>query len=165
MANVRRVPGMVIGFAVVIAVVIAVTIIPVGAQTSPRSQPVTVTNTPLPVTAGSQAPVTVTGEVSAAAPVSFDGFRDGFAVSPGGSAFVEFPAIYASLIVISHSEDDDVDLSFFFEGFAPRFTLSGAPLTLPLAQPVALDAVGVDCAPSNAGECDFEVAILGTAAA
>lgn len=166
MVKVHRVPGLVVGFAAVIAAVIVVTMIPVGAQTpSPRTQPVMVVNTPLPVTAGGDAPVTVTGEVTAAAAVSFDGFRDGLAIPEGNSHFVEFDALYVSLIVVSGSDDDIVRVSFYYEDHSvPRFTMAGALHTLPLGQPVALDAVGVHCG-LGSGECDLEVALLGTAAA
>lgn len=164
MVNARHVPRLAIGFAAVLAGVLLVSIIPVGAQTpSARTQPVTVTNTPLPVTADADAPVAVTGEVTAASPVSFDGFRDGFAIAEGGSRFVEFPALYVSLIVVSGSEDDIVDLSFFYQEDFPRFTMSGTSITLPLSQPIALDAVGVTCG-LGSGECNLEVSLLGTAA-
>jgi hypothetical protein len=131
----------------VIALVIGVTMIPVGAQTQSKSLPVTVTNTPLPVSAA----------------VSFDGFRDGFAIAEGSSAFEEFDALYVSLIVVSGSPDDIVDLSFFYQEDFPRFTMSGVPITLPLSQPIALDAIGIGCG-LGSGECDVEVSLLGTAA-
>ena len=150
MARSHRVPGVVVGVVALIGVVLVLTMIPVGAQTpSARTQPVTVTNTPLPVTA--------------AAEVSFDGFRDGFAIPEGGGAFVEFDALYVSLIVVSGSSDDVVELSFFYQDPAPRFTTSGTSLTLPLSQPIALDAIGVGCG-LGSGECNLEVALIGTAA-
>jgi hypothetical protein len=151
MVKSHRVPGLVAGLTAVIAVLIVVTMIPVGAETPvARTQPVTVVNTPLPVTA--------------APAVSFDGFRDGFAIPEGGSEFVEFDALYVSLILVSGSDDDIVDLSFFYQDSIPRFTMSGAHITLPLTQPVALDAIGISCG-LGSGECDVEVALLGTAAA
>ena len=76
---------------------------------------------------------------------------------------MEFDPIYVSLIVVSGAEDDVVDLSFFYQDPFPRFTVSGVPLTLPLSQPIALDAIGIGCGPGS-GECDVEVALLGTAA-
>lgn len=131
---------------------VLVTVAPVGAQSpAARSQPVTVTNTPLPV----------------APAVSFDGFRDGFAIGEGGSSFVEFDPLYVSLIVVTGSEDDIVELSFFSQSFSDgnsaRFTLEGASHVIPLGQPLALDAVGVRCR-SGSGECNLDVSLLGTAA-
>jgi hypothetical protein len=146
MGKPHRAPVLVIAFVAVAIAVIVVTMVPVGAETpAAASRPVTVTNTPLPVTASGDAPVTVTGDVVASAAVSFDGFRDGFAIGEGGSDFVEFDPLYVSLIVVTGSEDDIVDLSFFYQSFAPRFTLSGGSHFLPLTQPIALDAVGIGC--------------------
>jgi hypothetical protein len=150
MVSAHRFPALVVGFAAVIAAVVVITMIPVGAETpAGPTRSVTVTNTPLPVTA---------------AAASFDGFRDGFAIPEGGSEFVEFDALYVSLIVISGSDDDIVDLSFFYQDPFPRFTMSGVPLTLPLSQPIALDAIGIGCG-LGSGECNVDVALLGTAAA
>jgi hypothetical protein len=130
-----------------LALMLGFGVFPVDAEPSVvRSQPVTVTNTPLPVTAA----------------VSFDGFRDGFAVPEGGSAFEEFDPLYVSLIVVTGPSNDRVGLSFFYQEDFPRFTMDGVPFTLPLSQPIALDAIGVTCG-TGSGECDFEVALLGTA--
>ncbi len=151
MVKSHRLAGLVVVSAAVIAALIVATMMPVGAEApSVRTQPVTVTNTPLPVTA--------------TATVSFDGFRDGFAISEGGSQYEEFDPLYVSLIVVTGSPDDIVDLSFFYQDPAPRFTLSDVPLTLPLSQPIALDALAVGCG-LGSGECDLEVSLLGTAAA
>jgi hypothetical protein len=147
MVKSHRLTWLVVGFVSVTALVVVFTRIPVGATPSANSAPVRVVNTPLPVTAA----------------VSFDGFRDGFAISEGSSAFEEFDPMYVTLIVVSGSPDDIVDLSFFYQEDFPRFTMSGVPITLPLSQPIALDAVGIGCG-LGSGECDVEVALLGTAA-
>jgi hypothetical protein len=148
MAKSHRVRWVVVGFGAVIALVIVATMMPVGAATTAtKSLPVTVTNTPLPVSAA----------------VSFDGFRDGFAIAEGSSDFQEFDPLYVSLIVVTASPDDIVDLSFFYQEDFPRFTMSGVPITLPLSQPIALDAIGIGCG-LGSGECDVEVSLLGTAA-
>jgi hypothetical protein len=68
-----------------------------------------------------------------------------------------------SLIVVTASPDDIVDLSFFYQEDFPRFTMSGAPITLPLSQPIALDAIGIGCG-LGSGECDVEVSLLGSSA-
>jgi hypothetical protein len=41
--------------------------------------------------------------------------------------------------------------------------MSGVPFTLPLSQPIALDAIAIGCG-LGSGECDVEVSLLGTAA-
>jgi hypothetical protein len=149
MSRFRRFTWLGVAFGAAVVVLIVAAVIPVGAApTAVRSAPVTVTNTPLPISAAA----------------SFDGFRDGFAIGEGNNEFVEFDPLYVSLIVVNGLPDDIVDLSFYYQDHSvPRFTLSGSSITLPLSQPLALDAVAVGCG-IGSGECDLEVSLLGTAA-
>jgi hypothetical protein len=149
MAQSNRVRSLVFGLAALIAVALIVTMGPVGAApTVTKPLPVTVTNTPLSVTSSA----------------SFDGFRDGFAIGEGSNVFEQFDPLYVSLIVVNGVPGDIVDLSFYYQDHdVPRFTLSGSSITLPLSQPIALDAIAVGCG-LGSGECDLEVSLLGTAA-